>query len=434
MKRKNMEVFISEFEEKHDHNNDNFEQSQGSQIHGNKKEKHKLNNEKFKLKGIQKHGLRFDYSNVVYVNNITKVKITCNDCNYIFEQTPSNHLNGKGCAQCSRCTKLTTEEFKIRGQEKHGIRFDYGKVIYINNKTKVKITCNVCNYEFEQIPHNHLRGYGCAHCSGILQLTTEEFKKKGKEKHGNKFSYEQSIYKNSHSKVKIGCNECNEWFEQTPNNHLSGQGCARCTGKFHLTTEEFKKRARKKHGKKFDYNNVIYINCDIKINIGCNECKQNFEQTPGNHLSGRGCPNCITYKGEEQIQKVLQKLSIHFEIHKRLKMGDSNLELDFYFLINLIQNMGIERDGEQHFYPIGFGCKDKLKVQENFKNCQRRDKIKNEWCQENNYHLLRISFMTPLEEYEQLIIEFLQESEQHKGQPFIKYDKFYEELLESTID
>ena len=330
--------------------------------------------------------------------------------------------------------KSNTEEFKIKGRKKHGNKYDYSNVMYINNQIKVKITFNDCNYNFEQRPNNHLMGYGCKICGGTLQLTTEDFKKRCKEKHGNKYDYSNVVYINSQTKVKITCNDCNYNFEQIPHGHLSGQGCPQCGGRLQLTTEEFKKRGKEKHGDKFDYKQSIYKNTDTKLKIGCNKCNEIFEQTPNNHLHGSGCSKCIIFKGEEQIQKVLKKLLINFEKHKRLKMGDSNLELDFYFLNNIIQNIGIERDGEQHFFPKGFGCKDKQKIQENFEGVQKRDKIKNEWCKENNYHLLRISFMTPLEEYENLIIEFLQESEQHKGQPFIKYDFYYKQLLDPNYN
>ena len=38
---------------------------------------------------------------VDYKNSQTKVIITCNTCHHIFEQTPYNHLRGKGCIKCS---------------------------------------------------------------------------------------------------------------------------------------------------------------------------------------------------------------------------------------------------------------------------------------------------------------------------------------------
>ena len=47
----------------------------------------------------QVHGNEYDYSQVEYINTNTKVIITC-AIHGDFEQRPSGHLNGKGCALC----------------------------------------------------------------------------------------------------------------------------------------------------------------------------------------------------------------------------------------------------------------------------------------------------------------------------------------------
>lgn len=47
------------------------------------------------------HGIgRYDYSLVEYINSMVKVKIIC-PIHGIFEQAPSNHINGSGCPACS---------------------------------------------------------------------------------------------------------------------------------------------------------------------------------------------------------------------------------------------------------------------------------------------------------------------------------------------
>lgn len=58
-----------------------------------------------------------------------------------------------------------SEFFEILSKEKHGNKYDYSKVDYIDNEHKIKIICPE-HGEFEQIPHNHLKGYGCLKCSG----------------------------------------------------------------------------------------------------------------------------------------------------------------------------------------------------------------------------------------------------------------------------
>ena len=63
------------------------------------------------------------------------------------------------------------------------------------------------------------------------RLTTEEFIKKAKEVHGDKYDYSKVEYKNTSTKVCIICPEHGE-FWQTPNEHLQGHGCRKCSKKF----------------------------------------------------------------------------------------------------------------------------------------------------------------------------------------------------------
>lgn len=46
------------------------------------------------------HSTRYDYSEVVYTNNSTKVKIIC-PTHGAFWQSPNNHLNGQECPRCN---------------------------------------------------------------------------------------------------------------------------------------------------------------------------------------------------------------------------------------------------------------------------------------------------------------------------------------------
>lgn len=56
--------------------------------------------------------------------------------------------------------------------------------------------------------------------------------------------------------------------------------------------ERFIRRANKKHNNKFDYDKVVYINCDTKITISC-PIHGEFEQIPYSHLNTEsGCKQC----------------------------------------------------------------------------------------------------------------------------------------------
>lgn len=89
---------------------------------------------------------------------------------------------------------LTTQQFIDKANLKHNNKYNYSKVNYKNNKTKIIIICNTCQNEFEQEPRNHLSGYGCIICGNSLKLTTNTFIQKANLIHNNKYNYDKVDY------------------------------------------------------------------------------------------------------------------------------------------------------------------------------------------------------------------------------------------------
>lgn len=80
-------------------------------------------------------------------------------------------------------------------------------------------------------------------------------------------------------------------FWHTPGNHLNGKGCPQCQGNKQKDTKQCIEDFIKVHGNTYDYSNVVYL-CQLdKVEIVCKEHGV-FTQTPTNHLSGKGCPKC----------------------------------------------------------------------------------------------------------------------------------------------
>lgn len=59
-----------------------------------------MTKDEFILRSNKIHHNKYDYSDVVYINSITKVKIKCR-LHGLFEQEPSSHLKGVGCSKCN---------------------------------------------------------------------------------------------------------------------------------------------------------------------------------------------------------------------------------------------------------------------------------------------------------------------------------------------
>jgi len=216
----------------------------------------------------------------------------------------------------------------------------------------------------------------------------ENFISKAKEKHNNLYDYSLvQNYKNVHMKVPIIC-KVHGIFIQRINSHLSGNGCPIC--KFdekRLSKKEFIKKSKEIHGDKYDYSLVKYENMTTKVKIICSKHGM-FEQSPDNHINrSSGCPICKESHGEKIIRIYLQKNDIFYISQKRFSDCKDKRELPFDFYLPDF-NMCIEYDGKQHF---DFKCNFN-KNNNNYDKMKKHDKIKNNYCNENNINLLRIKY------------------------------------------
>ena len=193
------------------------------------------------------------------------------------------------------------EEFIKKAKKVHGDKYDYSKVDYINSQTKVCIICPE-HGEFWQIPASHIRGYKCPECGNYnrgskKRISKEEFIKKAKEVHGDKYDYSKVEYINANTKVCIICPEHGEFWQEPVVHIKQKSGCPKCVGR-NTTTEEFIKKAMEVHGERYDYSKVVYTKAHNKVCIICPEHGE-FWQTPAKHLLGQGCSKCgIKYRGE----------------------------------------------------------------------------------------------------------------------------------------
>ena len=275
-----------------------------------------MNRDEFITRSKNIHNDRYDYTKVNYINNLTKVRITC-PIHGEFWQTPKLHMKGSGCPKCSsikRGNNLrdTKEEFVKKSINIHGNKYDYSKVEYINSRTPVCIICPI-HGEFYQSPTRHLNSTGCNKCAIenkniTLRSSKEEFVKKCKEKYGNRYNYDKLEYINSRTPICVTCAIHGD-FNTTPHKLLHSGGCPKCmieknkNKKVNTTKEEEKicklKEKEKRfidisnllHNNRYDYSKVEYKKRHGKVCIIC-PVHGEFWQTPNNHLKGSGCPKC----------------------------------------------------------------------------------------------------------------------------------------------
>lgn len=199
--------------------------------------------------------------------------------------------------------KQTTQDFIEKARKVHGDKYDYSCTEYKGARYNVDIKCKIHGV-FTQMATNHLGGKGCKECSRIKVVkdqtsNTEEFIKKAKNIHGDKYDYSLVDYKNNRTHVEIICKEHGK-FLQTPSGHLGGKGCKECgkekskedtRSRIMLSKDEFIKRANNIHKNLYDYSKIEYVDTRTKIKIVCKK-HGSFLQTPQKHMMGRGCPTC----------------------------------------------------------------------------------------------------------------------------------------------
>lgn len=107
------------------------------------------------------HGDKYDYNKTVYVSYNKKLTITC-PIHGDFEQAPNYHIGKQrqGCPQCGKeaikdNNRSSTTAFITKAKKLYGDKYDYSQVVYINNRTPVKIVCPE-HGAFECTPHDHL--------------------------------------------------------------------------------------------------------------------------------------------------------------------------------------------------------------------------------------------------------------------------------------
>jgi G:T-mismatch repair DNA endonuclease (very short patch repair protein) len=295
-----------------------------------------ITNEEFIKKAVKIHAYKYDYSKVIYINAKTKVIIICK-IHGEFLQRPDNHLHNTGCNYCSINNKKlklkkTNEQFIKDAIKIHNNKYDYSKVEYINNNTKIIIICKI-HGEFFQSPVSHLSNHGCSLCkfdnlSIIFKKTQEEFIKDAIKIHNYKYDYSKVEYINNNTKIIIICKIHHE-FLQSPIKHLNTNGCPKCANelkslKFKKDINIFIKESNILYKNKYDYSNSIYINNKTKIKIIC-DIHGEFEQTPSNHFRYVGCAKCSKSQFSKSQIKWLEFLEKYYNINIQ-HIGNSNQE------------------------------------------------------------------------------------------------------------
>lgn len=240
-----------------------------------------------------------------------------------------------------------------------------------------------------------------------MAILTDEYKyEKIKEYINNTEGYKlltkEKDYKSSKTKLTIQ-HDCGNIFYCRGHHFLkSNSRCPKCNKDKYFpkrkTLEMFKQEVFDLVKDEYTVISKNYESTNKKIKL-LHKCGYVYEVSPKHFLySGSRCPKCRNMsKGENKIQEKLNELNIIYKKEfsfKELwnKNHTSILEFDFALFKNNKLVCLIEYDGIQHFIPTFPLNGSLIEKQEAFIKIQENDKIKNDFCKNNNILLFRISY------------------------------------------
>ncbi|QFJ53779.1 zinc-ribbon domain-containing protein [Pseudobutyrivibrio xylanivorans] len=164
-----------------------------------------------------------------YQNNRTKIKVKCKRCNTISHTLPYTILNGIGCSKCGREAQANTRRKSTESfiQELYNVNENI-EVIgeYTKSSDNISVRCKKCGFVWNPEASSLLLGFGCPKCAGNKRKTHEEFLSEIKNKNINVEVLGK--YVNAKTKLKVRCLKCNNTWDITPTNLLSGKRCPVC--------------------------------------------------------------------------------------------------------------------------------------------------------------------------------------------------------------
>ncbi len=284
---------------------------------------------------------------------------------------------------------------------------------------KLKFYHNYCKEYFETLWLDLFNGHGCGVCSGkqvgkynnLAYLYPEI----SSEWHPDNETSSNNITCYSHKKVWWICSECGygknkEWFAMISGRTSAGNGCPACSG-FVVSNNNrlsllFPEIASEWHPTKngdLTPNNTSY-GSDKKIWWLCSNGHEYFSSIGNRTMGKTACPRCITTsKGEDEIENFLLSNNIFYTPQKTFENCKNKRELWFDFGIPYEDDSWkcIEYWGKQHLEPVDFfGGKEQFKLQ------KKLDKIKFDYCRDNNIPLLIIPYWD-FDNIDSLLMSFL---------------------------
>lgn len=190
---------------------------------------------------------------------------------------------------------------------------------YTNTTTKFKVVCKIDGYVFETTFNSLLSGRGCKRCAdNQAKVSNDDFIKRLKVIYGDRFSYSLTQYQGTRRKVKILCNEHNNYFEVLACTSLQGKiGCEDCvkgkygaSRKLKIATIIDRLKESNFYNDNYNYPDIEITSIKDKLKINC-KIHGDFYISCGRLLRGSGCQKCAGnyLKSSEEVRKDIESIA-----------------------------------------------------------------------------------------------------------------------------
>jgi len=275
--------------------------------------------------------------------------------------------------------------------------------------------------------NNRAQGKGCPHCARILTYVCRC------ESFGTKFpellkEYDPSnerdpftLAPGSNIRVQWKCFKCAYVWKTKVNNRTGSnkRNCPACTHQVPTETTclaaRFPEIAKEFHPTKNAplTTRTVMPATYKKVWWFCEKHNYDWQASVVNRTVGNspGCVKCNESSLEYYMRLILEPLleeRAFLNIIFNTRLGnDTRLRGDFVITLLNNRKLVLEMDGQQHFMPVSYHSNDPEKANACLQITQERDQRKREWCEENKFHLLRIAYTVPQNEWKKTLLGFM---------------------------
>lgn len=228
---------------------------------------------------------------------------------------------------------------------------------YTTANSKIQVQCKICNYIWEPISSSLLSGNGCPKCANQITISHNDFLERIKDSKNKNITI-IGEYVDSKTPIKCSCNMCGNIFYAIPHLIKNGSGCKKCVSKEQGISKRKSHQDYVKELQNINKNIKVigeYTTAQSHISVQCLLCENIWNPIADSLLRGNGCPYCKTSKLETLTEEYLKGQQINYDKNAKYKeligFGNRQLSYDFY----LPQyNLLIECQGEQHEHPVEY--------------------------------------------------------------------------------